>query len=278
MKDRFLISEVSTVGPGTTEFVVEAPRVAAHAHPGQFVIVRPTVGSERIPLTICGFDAELGTITLVVQSVGRTTTEMQGLGAGEHLADVLGPLGTPTEIDRFGTCVVVAGGVGVAIALPVARALTGAGNEVIGVLGARTAEHVILKEAFEKACHEVAITTEDGSVGTTGFVTDALKLILDDRSIDRVFAVGPIPMMRAVAEMTRDGAVPTIASLNPIMVDGTGMCGGCRVRVGGDTRFACVDGPEFDAHLVDFESLARRNTAYRAFESCQLQIVEAAHG
>ncbi|HSJ70604.1 MAG TPA: sulfide/dihydroorotate dehydrogenase-like FAD/NAD-binding protein [Acidimicrobiia bacterium] len=278
MKDRFLISEVSTVGPGTTEFVVEAPRVAAHAHPGQFVIVRPTVGSERIPLTICDFDAEVGTITLVVQAVGRTTTEMQDLGAGEHLADVLGPLGAPTEIDRFGTCVVVAGGVGVAIALPVARALTAAGNEVIGVLGARTTEQVILRSAFEQACRELAITTEDGSVGTKGFVTDALLRILDHRSIDRVFAVGPIAMMRAVSEMTRDRQVPTIASLNPIMVDGTGMCGGCRVSVGGDTRFACVDGPEFDAHLVDFDSLERRNTAYRAFESCQLQIAEASHG
>jgi NAD(P)H-flavin reductase len=278
VKDRFLISEVSTVGPGTTEFVVEAPRAAAHAHPGQFVIVRPTIGSERIPLTICDFDAEVGTITLVVQSVGRTTTEMQHLGAGEHLADVLGPLGVPTEIERFGTCVVVAGGVGVAIALPVARALTAAGNEVIGILGARTAEHVILRGAFEQACREVAITTEDGSVGTKGFVTDALMSILDDRSIDRVFAVGPIPMMRAVAEMTRDRQVPTIGSLNPIMVDGTGMCGGCRVSVGGETRFACVDGPEFDAHLVDFDSLERRNTAYRAFESCQLQVVEASHG
>lgn len=278
MKDRFLISEVSTVGPGTTEFVVEAPRVAAHAHPGQFVIVRPTATSERIPLTICDFDAEVGSITLVVQSVGRTTIEMQDLGAGDALADVLGPLGVPTEIDRFGTCVVVAGGVGVAIALPVARALTAAGNDVIGILGARTAEHVILREAFEHACHEVVITTEDGSVGIEGFVTDALVRILEDRSIDRVFAVGPIPMMRAVAEMTRDRAVTTIASLNPIMVDGTGMCGGCRVSVGGDTLFACVDGPEFDAHLVDFDSLERRNTAYRDFESCQLQIVEASHG
>ncbi len=278
MKDRFRICEVSTVGPGTTEFVVEAPRVASHAHPGQFVIVRPTVGSERIPLTICDFDAAAGTITLVVQAVGRTTIEMQGLGAGDGLADVLGPLGTPTEIDRFGTCLVVAGGVGVAIALPVARALAGAGNEVIGILGARTADHVILRAAFEQACTEVAFTTEDGSVGIEGFVTDALIGILDDRSIDRVFVVGPIPMMRAVAEMTRDRSVRTIASLNPIMVDGTGMCGGCRVRVGGDTRFACVDGPEFDAHLVDFDSLQSRNTGYRAFESCQVQIMEAVDG
>ncbi len=278
MKDRFLISEVSTVGPGTAEFVIEAPRVAAHAHPGQFVIVRPTVGSERIPLTICDFDPDGGTITLVVQSVGRTTAEMQHLGAGDHLADVLGPLGTPTEVERFGTCVVVAGGVGVAIALPVARALRAAGNRVVGILGARSAAHVILRGAFEQACDELTITTEDGSVGIQGFVTNALVSILDDRSIDRVFAVGPIPMMRAVAALTRDRAVPTIASLNPIMVDGTGMCGGCRVRVGGDTRFACVDGPEFDAHQVDFDSLEHRNTAYRAFESCQLEMVTAPDG
>lgn len=278
MDGRFLIRGASPVGPGIVWFDVEAPRVARYAHPGQFVIVRATDDGERIPLTICDFDGEAGTITLIVQAVGRTTTEMQDLSAGDSLADVLGPLGTPTEIRRYGTCVVVAGGVGVAIALPVAHGLADAGNEVIGVLGARSAAHVILEEQFGDACDDLVVTTEDGSDGIPGFVTDGLARVLRDRRVDLVFTVGPIPMMQAVAEATRPAGIRTIASLNPIMVDGTGMCGGCRVSIDGRTRFACVDGPEFDAHLVDFVALARRNTSYRAFETCQLDLVETTGG
>ena len=269
MDARFAIRSARRHSAETIELVVDAPLVAEHARAGQFVIVRTTDDGERVPLTICESDPDYGTISLVVQAVGRSTTEMQSLGPDDRLADLLGPLGEPTEIDAFGTCVVVAGGVGVAIGLPVARALAAAGNEVIGIVGARSAEQVILVERFTDACDAVHICTEDGSMGDRGMVTDVLESLLEDHPVDRVFVVGPIPMMAAVAEMTRSRSVPTVASLNPIMVDGTGMCGGCRVRVDGVARFACVDGPEFDAHLVDFAALAKRNTAYRAFEQCQ---------
>lgn len=263
---------VSSEGPDIHRLVVDAPRVARYVRAGQFVIVRPTVDGERIPLTVCDADASEGTITLVVQGVGRTTFDILALEPGDHFEDVLGPLGTPTDVAAFGTCIVVAGGVGVAIALPVARAWHGVGNRVIGVLGARSADHLILLEEFTDACDHVLITTEDGTEGERGLVTDVLGPLLEEERVDRVFVVGPIPMMRAVASMTEPTGVPTIASLNPLMVDGTGMCGGCRVSVGGETRFACIDGPEFDAHLVDFDVLARRNTAYRGFEACQADL------
>jgi len=266
--ERFVIREMTAIAGGVVRCVVDAPRVATHAAPGQFVIVRVAEGGERIPLTISDHDPEAGTITLVVQVVGATTSAIAALGVGAHLADVLGPLGRPTEIDRFGLCVVVAGGVGAAIALPVARALASVGNDVVAVIGARTADLLVLVDEFERVC-ETVVVTDDGTAGRPGLVTDALVDQLAQRRPDRVFAVGPIPMMAAVAEVTRPAAIPTIASLNPIMVDGTGMCGGCRVRVGDETRFACVDGPEFDAHAVDFDLLAARNTAYRAAETCQ---------
>jgi NAD(P)H-flavin reductase len=267
---RFRIREITEVGPAIARLVVDAPRVARHARAGQFVIVRPSGDSERIPLTICDVDTGAGTITLVVQAIGGTTTEINAMAEGSGFSDVLGPLGLPTEMDRFGTCVVVAGGVGVAIVLPVAKALTEAGNRVIGIVGARDADHLILVDEMRDVCDEVLLTTEDGSVGARGFVTDALERVLGSRDVDRILTAGPIPMMRAVAERTRPYEVPTIASLNPIMVDGTGMCGGCRVTVGGETLFACIDGPEFDAHAVDFESLEKRNEAYRVFEACRL--------
>lgn len=267
---RFSIQRTSTVGPDISRLVVDAPRVAAHAHAGQFVIVRATRDGERIPLTISEWDAEAGTITIVVQGVGRSTKDLISMQAGDSVADVLGPLGVPTEVDRFGCCAVVAGGVGAAIALPVATALRDAGNRVIGVLGAKSVEYLGLRRDFADACTSMRVTTEDGSEGRRGFVTDELDEVLASEPVDRVFTVGPIPMMAAVAERTRRLGVPTIASLNPIMVDGTGMCGGCRVTVDGTTRFACVEGPEFDAHLVDFAGLAERNRAYRAFEACQL--------
>ena len=258
--------------------IVDAPRVADHAHAGQFVIVRVSDDGERIPLTISSWDPGEGTIGLVVQGVGRTTDELVAMVAGDALADVLGPLGLPTDVEPFGHCVVVAGGVGAAIALPVATALADVGNTVTAVVGARTSEHLVLVDDFTAACAEVLVATEDGSAGARGLVTDVLAAIIEGTTVDRVFTVGPIPMMEAVAELTRAPSIPTIASLNPIMVDGTGMCGGCRVTVGGRTRFACVDGPEFDAHLVDFGSLATRNRAYRAFEECQLRVAEHDHG
>jgi ferredoxin/flavodoxin---NADP+ reductase len=272
MDDRFIVREVVDEGPGINRIVVDAPRVAKYARPGQFVIVRATGDGERIPLTVCDLDTGAGTITLVVQGVGRTTNDILAMTAGDRFSDILGPLGRATEVERFGRCLVVAGGVGVAIAMPVARAWRDAGNTVTGILGARSAAHVVLLRDFAAACDHVVVTTEDGSEGTPGLVTDALAAMVGQDAIDRVFVVGPIPMMRAVADLTRGYRIPTIASLNPLMVDGTGMCGGCRVGVGGQTLFACIDGPEFDAHLVDFDALALRNTAYRPFEACQVEM------
>jgi ferredoxin--NADP+ reductase len=271
VEPRFCIREITEVGPDIARIVVAAPRVARNGRAGQFVIVRPSGDSERIPLTICDVDPDAGTITLVVQAIGGTTTEINAMEAGTPFSDILGPLGLATEIERFGTCVVVAGGVGVAIVLPVAKALAEAGNRVIGIVGARDADHLILVDEMRDVCDQVLLTTEDGSAGVQGFVTNALESVTASHQIDRVLTAGPIPMMRAVAELTRPYGVPTIASLNPIMVDGTGMCGGCRVTVGGETMFACIDGPEFDAHTVDFASLQRRNEAYHAFEACRLR-------
>ncbi len=277
MDDRFTIRELSTVAEDVVRCVVDAPRVARHARPGQFVIVRVTDDDERIPLTIADRDPEAGTITLVVQLVGAATRHLGVLGVGDHLADVLGPLGRPTDIERFGRCVLVAGGVGAAIVLPVARALAEAGNHTHAIVGARTADALVLVDDFREICDEVTVMTDDGTAGGHGFVTGALAEVLDRDGADFVFTVGPIPMMAAVADLTRPAGIPTVASLNPIMVDGTGMCGGCRVRVGDETKFACVDGPEFDAHLVDFDLLATRNLAYRPFEECRLTELEPEH-
>jgi ferredoxin--NADP+ reductase len=216
-----------------------------------------------------------GWIELIVQSVGKTTHLMNRLEAGDALADVAGPLGVPSEVDHFGTAVVIGGGVGTAIAYPTARALAGAGNRVVAIVGGRNAELVILEEELRSIAEDVLVTTDDGSAGRRGLVTDALAEVIAREPVDRVVAIGPIPMMRAVAELTRGPGISTVVSLNPIMVDGTGMCGGCRVSVGGKTRFACVDGPEFDGHLVDFELLSVRNRAYCTFEREQLAALEA---
>jgi ferredoxin--NADP+ reductase len=260
-------------------FQVLAPRVASRFRAGQFVIVRLHRQGERIPLTISGVadaaPAE-GTVTLVVQGVGKTTRLMNRLGPGDALLDLAGPLGNPTELASFGTVAVVGGGVGAAIAWPVAAALAGAGNRVITVLGARSAELLILDAELQAASDRLLVATEDGSRGLAGRVSAALAQVLGEERVDRVFAAGPVAMMQAVAELTRPLAVPTVASLNPLMVDGTGMCGGCRVLVGGVARFACVDGPEFDAHQVDFGVLARRNAQYRAEEACALARFAAA--
>ena len=270
MDPRFVISEAEAIGPDIVRLVVDAPRVAAHARPGQFVIVRANRGGERIPLTICASDAVHGSITLVVQAVGATTSQINAKRSGHRFEDILGPLGAPTDVGPFGKCVVVAGGVGAAIVLPVAKALSNASNDVTAIVGARDADHLILLDEMTAATATVIITTDDGSEGLHGFVTDALGHFITQESVDYVFTAGPIPMMRAVADVTRATAIPTVASLNPLMVDGTGMCGGCRVTVGGTSRFACIDGPEFDAHEVDFEALSTRNKAYLDFESCRL--------
>jgi ferredoxin/flavodoxin---NADP+ reductase len=263
----FEIVAAAFIAPGIKRFEVRVPRVATHWASGQFVIVRAVGNGERIPLTVAEVDRDEGTISLIVQEVGKTTRLMNAFEAGDHLADVFGPLGVPSEVEAFGTVVVVGGGVGTAIAYPTARALAEAGNRVIAIIGARTAELVILASEIAVFAEEVIVTTDDGSQGRHGVVTEPLTEVLERERVDRVVAVGPVPMMQAVAEATRPSGVPTVASLNPLMVDGTGMCGGCRVLVDGSTRFACVDGPEFDAHKVDFDLLATRNTTYRVFES-----------
>jgi ferredoxin--NADP+ reductase len=262
----FTVERADQLGPGLTRLWIDAPRVARYWQPGQFVIVRVDDGGERIPLTIADGDTARGWIGLIVQSVGATTARMTELAAGDRLADVAGPLGRPTEIEQLGTVVVIGGGVGTAIAYPSAAALAAAGNRVIAIVGARSKPFVILEEELSAVCAQVVVVTDDGSHGRHGLVTDALAPLLASEPIDRVLAIGPIPMMAAVADLTRGHDVDTVVSLNPIMIDGTGMCGGCRVLIGGETRFACVDGPEFNAHQVDFDLLARRNRAYQDFE------------
>jgi len=260
------------LAPDVHRLVVRAPRVAAARQPGQFVIVRLREGAERIPLTIADADEAAGTLTLIIQAVGTSTKAIVATPPGGAIRDVAGPLGKPTEIDRLGRVVCVGGGVGTAVLFPIAKALAEAGNEVTTLIGGRSEPYVILREELSAFSHELLVTTEDGSAGVKGFVTVALGEILADegRRPKAVYAVGPVPMMSAVAEQTRPLGIRTIVSLNPIMVDGTGMCGGCRVTVGNEIKFACVDGPEFDGHLVNFKELIERQHAYED-ERCRLE-------
>ncbi|HEY6905554.1 MAG TPA: sulfide/dihydroorotate dehydrogenase-like FAD/NAD-binding protein [Candidatus Acidoferrales bacterium] len=263
----FRIQQAQLLAPGIKRFVIEAPRIARKRQPGQFVIIRTHVQGERIPLTIESSDPSAGTISIVVQAVGKTTYLMHSLRAGDSLADVVGPLGKPSEINKFGTVAVIGGGVGTAMAYPTASALKRAGNDVISIIGARKKELVILESEMRAVSDTLIVTTDDGSYGLKGFVTDWLgELIKRGTQIDLVLAVGPVVMMRAVAELTRPAGIRTIVSLNPIMIDGTGMCGGCRVLVDGKSQFACVDGPEFEAHRVNFDVLVQRNAMYREAE------------
>lgn len=275
----FTIVEAKFLGPNVKQFEIEAPRIARAQRPGQFIILRLHEHGERIPLTIKASDAKKGTITIVVQGIGKTTIELNALKSGDSILDVVGPLGKPSHIDRFGTAVVIGGGVGTAIALPTARALREAGNHVISILGARTKDLLILEDEVRNVSDEVFIMTDDGSYGEKGVVTLKLNELIAGRDVDFVLAIGPIPMMRAVADTTRDKNIHTVVSLNSIMVDGTGMCGGCRVLVGNKSQFACVDGPEFDAHDVDFGVLAQRNAMYREQEKESLDRFRGAcHG
>ena len=261
------------LSPNVTRLVVQAPRIAEIRRPGQFVIVRLGPGAERIPLTIADSDATVGTITLIIQSVGKSTTDLVALRPGDAITDVAGPLGSPTEVIESGHAVCVGGGVGTAVILPIAQELHRRGVQVTSIIGGRSREWVILERELA-ACSTVVTCTDDGSYGRPGFVTQALDDVLKDGA-DAVYAVGPVPMMKAVSELTRGFGVPTTVSLNAIMVDGTGMCGGCRVTIGGETRYACVDGPEFDGHQVDFAELADRLTTYRSFEQAALARREA---
>jgi ferredoxin--NADP+ reductase len=263
----FQIVEKTELAPQVVLFRLQAPRIARKQQAGQFVIVRVHEQGERIPLTIAEADPVAGTITIIVKAVGKTTNLLCRLREGEGILDVVGPLGKPSEIHLYGTAVVIGGGIGTAIAYPTAKALKQAGNRVLSVIGARNKDLIILEPEIRAVSDEVFITTDDGSYGRRGLVTDRLKALIDGGTkIDLVLAIGPIRMMQAVAEVTRPHGIKTVVSLNPIMVDGTGMCGGCRVLVNNESRFACVDGPEFDAHQVDFEVLARRNTRYHEAE------------
>jgi ferredoxin--NADP+ reductase len=266
---RFTITEARWLAPDVRLIRVHAPRIAKKQKPGQFVIIRVNETGERIPLTIADSDAQAGTVTIIVQGIGKTTKILNKLEAGDAITDVVGPLGKPSEIEKFGTCVVIGGGVGTAIAYPTAKALKAAGNHVIAIIGGRNRQLVILEDEVRAFADEVIITTDDGSYGEKGLVIDPLKRLIG--KIDYVLAIGPIPMMRAVANVTREHGIKTVVSLNPIMVDGTGMCGGCRVNVAGKNQFACVDGPEFDAHEVDFDTLTKRNATYREAERCALE-------
>ena len=258
------------LSPNVTRLVVSAPRIAAVRQAGQFVIVRRGPGAERIPLTIADADADTGTITLVIQAVGKSTMDLCDLQVGDAITDVAGPLGTATELIAAGHAVCVGGGVGTAVVHPIAQALAARDVRVTSIIGGRAREWVIF-EAELRRFGEVLVCTDDGSYGRHGFVTDALRDVVVAGGVDRVYAVGPVPMMRAVSNLTREHGVPTLVSLNAIMVDGTGMCGGCRVTVAGKTQYACVDGPEFDAHEVDFAVLADRLTSYRPFEEAAVE-------
>jgi ferredoxin--NADP+ reductase len=265
----YKIVEARKVGLNIKQFVIEAPRIARKQKPGQFLILRLHEKGERIPLTIKCSDPAAGTVTIVVQAIGKTTSLLNCLEAGDSILDIVGPLGHPSEIENYGTVVILAGSVGTAMALPTANALKQAGNHVIFIEGARNTEMVVFEDEVRQASNETYIMTDDGSYGEKGLVTKKLnELIAAGRNIDFVLAVGPVPMMRAVAQVTAPLDIKTMVSLNSIMVDGTGMCGGCRVLLGDKTRFACVDGPEFDASQVNFQVLMQRNSMYREKE-CQ---------
>ncbi|MBQ3901492.1 MAG: sulfide/dihydroorotate dehydrogenase-like FAD/NAD-binding protein [Clostridia bacterium] len=263
----FRIVEKRELNPTVTFMKVSAPRVAAKAQAGQFIILRVDGDGERIPLTVAGYDRDAGTVDIIFQIVGATTEKLNALGEGDFIHDFVGPLGRPTEIDGLGKVAVVGGGVGCAIALPVARALCEAGCEVHSVVGFRNRDLVILEDEFRAVSAKMKIMSDDGSYGEKGLVTDALRSLIESgEKYDRVIAIGPLIMMKFVCKLTAEYGIPTVVSMNPIMIDGTGMCGGCRLTVDGKMKFACVDGPDFDGHKVDFDEAMKRSSVYRDFE------------
>jgi len=264
----YRIAEKTVLNPTVTKMVIEAPLVAKKAEPGQFVILRVGEDGERIPLTIADYDREKGTVTIIFQIVGATTSELNELSEGEYIQDFAGPLGTPSKLENLKKVCVVGGGVGCAIAYPVAKKLYNMGCEVHVVAGFRTKELVILEKEFAEVSHNMKIMTDDGSYGEKGLVTEALeKLINLGNEYDEVITIGPLIMMKFVCLTTKKYNIKTTVSMNPIMVDGTGMCGGCRLTVGGETKFACVDGPDFDGHQVDFDEAMKRSGIYKEFET-----------
>jgi ferredoxin--NADP+ reductase len=269
------ILEARPLARGIKLFVIKAPRIARKQKPGQFVIVRLDDCGERIPLTLADADPEAGTVTLVVQAIGKTTMLFNMLEAGDSILDLVGPLGKPSEIENFGTVVVVSGSVGTAMAYPTSRELKRAGNKVISIVGARSKELMVLEDEVRAVSDETYICTDDGSYGDKGLVTDKLNQVMAGEKLNYVLACGPVPMMRAVANMTAPEQIKTMVSLNSIMVDGTGMCGGCRVLVNNSSQFACVDGPEFDASQVNFDVLTQRNNMYRQQERESIDRLQA---
>ncbi len=241
---------------------IAAPLIARKAKPGQFVILKANEDGERIPLTMADSDPEKGTITIIYMVVGKSTALFKTLAVGDGYQDIIGPLGKPTHLEKVGTVVCVGGGTGIAVLHPITRALKEIGNHVISIIGARTKDLLILENQMRKVSHDLRISTDDGSYGHHGFVTEVLKEILENEDVKQVVAIGPVPMMKFVSKITAEYHISTLVSLNPIMVDGTGMCGGCRVSIDGKTKFACVDGPEFDGHKVDYDELMRRLQAY----------------
>jgi len=259
----FRVRKKEALTPQTKLYLIEAPMIASKVLPGQFVVLRIHEEGERIPLTVADFDREEGTLTLIVQEIGKTTREMGTLKEGDSILDLVGPLGKATHIDKFGTVACVGGGIGIAPVYPIARALRGAGNKVISIIGARCKDLLILEKEMAEVSDEIYVTTDDGSYGKKAFVTQELeRLVEEGYKFDFAIGIGPVPMMRAFAMSTMKCDIPAKVSLNPIMIDGTGMCGVCRVSVAGKTRFACVDGPEFDASEVDFDLLCARQVTY----------------
>ena len=249
--------------PNQYEITIDAPYVVRNAQAGQFIIFRADENGERVPLTIADVDKSKGELTLVFMAVGYSTKKLAALNAGDEIADIVGPLGKPTHIKNYGTVVCLAGGYGAAPCYLIAKAFKEAGNKVYMVMGARNKDLIFWQDKMKNACTELFITTDDGTLGEKGFVTGVLDRIIKNEKVDYVIAVGPMPMMRAVADLTRDKGIYTEASMNPIMVDGTGMCGACRVTVGGEVKFACVDGPDFDAHKIDFDEVINRTRIYK---------------
>ena len=257
---------------------IVAPRIAAKAKPGQFVILKANETGERIPLTISDIDVDQGTITVIYMVIGKSTALFKTLGVGDGYQDVIGPLGKPTDIEKLGRVVCVGGGTGVAVLFPITRGFKNADNEVTSIIGARNKDLLILEEKMGSVSDTLHVCTDDGSYGHKGFVTEVLKDVLDNNKVDLVVAIGPVPMMKFVSQLTKQYDVKTMVSLNPIMIDGTGMCGGCRVSVGDETKFACVDGPEFDGHQVDYDLLMKRLQAYQEDEKKAYEDFCKAHG
>lgn len=264
----YTIVKKESLNPTVTRMVIDAPLIAKKAEPGQFVILRVDAEGERIPLTVADFDREAGTVTIIFQIVGATTEKLNHLNEGDSLHDFVGPLGTASHVEGLKKVAVIGGGVGCAIAYPVAKKLHQLGAEVHSVVGFRNKDLVILEDDFRAVSDRYVLMTDDGSYGDKGLVTDALKALIESgEQYDEVIAIGPLIMMKFVCKLTKEYNIKTIVSMNPIMIDGTGMCGGCRLTVGGETKFACVDGPDFDGHLVDFDEAMQRGAMYRPFEA-----------